>query len=397
MTSQGPSFLRQKFASWLARTPVVEQDDPLADVPPGILNCLSTAANQLPTPQPYKAAIGQALNQALQEWQANPDIENNNLVVLGRPVDDMVPILKASLEEGFPDSDVRFCMAGYQRPADPLETTQHLKRELEPKVDDAQEAIATPVTQTDLDQQDLTIMVVPSLEQCFLRCIQGWEGIEYLQTMTTRDKSRFWVFGCNHWAWAFLERVCQVSAYFEQTVSLPDLSGEALQTWLAPMCTEAIATPLDGPTIQVESVDASHWGSLASAANGIASVAARLWLNALRIPALELTEDGTIPDDVVAIDLLLIQPRPPARPPKLVALEVMDRYLLHSLLIHREMTLSHLALSLGEVERKIRSRLQVLRRGGIILQRGRRFSINPAHYPKIYSELSNNNFLTGTA
>ena len=61
------------------------------------------------------------------------------------------------------------------------------------------------------------------------------------------------------------------------------------------------------------------------------------------------------------------------------------------------MTRSHLALSLGEAERKIRSRLQVLRREGILLQRGRRLSIHPAHYPKLYSELKNNNFLIGEA
>ncbi|MEO1182498.1 MAG: hypothetical protein AAFX51_17000, partial [Cyanobacteria bacterium J06636_28] len=70
---------------------------------------------------------------------------------------------------------------------------------------------------------------------------------------------------------------------------------------------------------------------------------------------------------------------------------------LHSLLIHREMTRSHLAHSLGEAERNIRSRLQVLRREGIILQRGRRLSVHPAHYPKLYSELGNNNFLIGKA
>lgn len=391
MTSQGLSSLLQKLSSWFARTPVAELADPLADVPPGILNHLRTAANQLPTPQPYRDAIVEALNQALQEWQTNPDIENNNLVVLGRPVEDIVPILKASLKDSFPDSEVRFCLGGYQRPADPLSITQHLKRELEPKVDDDQEAIATPVTQTDLEEQELTIMVVPSLEQCFLRCIQGWEGIEYLQTMTTRDNSRFWVFGCNHWAWSFLERVCQVSAYLEQTVSLPELSGEALQTWLAPLCTEAIETQADGPSIQLEPVNADQWSSLASNANGIASTAARLWLKALRIRAFELTEDGTIRDETTVVNLLPIQPTLP----DLVALEVMDRYLLHALLIHREMTLSHLSISLGEVERTIRSRLQVLRRAGVILQRGRRFRVNPAHYPKLYSELSNNNFLTG--
>ena len=64
-------------------------------------------------------------------------------------------------------------------------------------------------------------------------------------------------------------------------------------------------------------------------------------------------------------------------------------------MIHGEIKRSHLALSLGEPERKIRDRLQVLRREGVILQRGRRLSVHPAHYPKLYTELKNNNFLVG--
>ena len=404
--------LRQNTSTWFAQTPAVELIEPLVDTPPVILKQFQASVLKLPVPDPYQQSIREALTEAIQEWQLDPELENNSLVVLGRSVEDLAPILKASLqagEAGMPDCEVRFFLGGYQRPASVLEIPQHLRRELEPKPDEGKEQKggisqnagcinAAPVTQADLEEQALpVVMVVPSLEQCFLRCIQGWEGIEYLQAMATQDTSKFWVFGCNHWAWAFLERVCKISAYLERTVALPKLSGEALQAWLEPLQETELETVVGDdesrPQLTVELGPETHWNSLSSTASGIASTAAQLWLQALKLKAICMTEEGVLADELEQVELLCSKPTHPS----LMSLEVMDRYMLHSLLIHREMTRSQLALSLGEAERTIRSRLQVLRREGIIRQRGRRFSVHPAHYPKIYSELSNNNFLVGEA
>lgn len=393
------------FSNWFARTPAVELIEPLADVPPALLKQFQASVVKLPVPQPYQQTIRKTLTEAIQEWQLDPELENNSLVVLGRSVEDLAPILKASLqadEPGMPDCEVRFFLGGYQRPSSVLEIPQHLRRELEPKPDEGKGqkadadpgAIASQPTETEAERP--VVMVVPSIEQCFLRCIQGWEGIEYLQAMATQETSKFWVFGCNHWAWAFLERVCKISAYLERTVALPKLSGEDLQAWLAPLqetALEAVAEAESQPLLSVEVGLETHWSSLSSAASGIATTAAQLWLRALKLKAACLTDEGFLVEDLDQVELLCSKPAHPS----LVSLEVMDRYVLHSLLIHREMTRSQLALSLGEAERTIRSRLQVLRREGIIRQRGRRFSVHPAHYPKIYSELSNNNFLVGDA
>ncbi len=392
-------MVRKQFSSffstlpaWFSRSATPEPTEDLVNAPPRVLNSLGNQLTQLSIPQPYQTTIQDTLGQALQDWQANPEFENNSLVVLGRPVEDIGPILKASLHEKFPDCEVRFFLGGYHRPPDPLTVPQHLKRELESGTEVPNE-VATPVTQTDLDNHVPTIMVVSSLEQCFLRCIQGWEGVEYLQTLSTQDSSRFWVFGCNHWTWSFLERVCQISAYFEQAIALPKLSGPELKAWLMPLLETALASQTTGPMVQVTAASDGYWNSLASTADGIASTAAQIWLKSLRIRADALTDEGAVTDEVDLIELLPTKPALPG----LMTLEPMDRYLLHSLLIHREMTRSHLAISLGEAERKIRSRLQVLRREGIIRQRGRRFSVHPAHYPKLYNELGNNNFLIGDA
>ena len=262
---------------WFSRPRSGELVEDFLDTPPGLLKSMGEQVVKLPTPQPYCTTIQTALERALQAWQANPEVESNSLVVLGRPVEDIAPILKTSLQQGFSDCEVQFFLGGYQHPADPLAVPQHLQRELEADHGNLNEGreITAPVTQTDLDSHVPTIMVVSSLEQCFLRCIQGWEGIEYLQTLSTHDTSRFWVFGCNHWAWAFLERVCQVSAYLEEAVALPNLSGADLQDWLKPLMETELATP-GGPGVQVTSVGDGYWNSLANVSNGIGSTALQM-------------------------------------------------------------------------------------------------------------------------
>lgn len=311
---------------------------------------------------------------------------------------------------------MQFLLGGYQRPGDPREIKQHIQR-----------VISKPSAPEEEEERPLSIVVVPRLEHCFLRCINGWEGIEYLQNLTTRDPSRFWVFGCNHWAWAFLDRVCQVSAYLEQPLSLPELSGEDLRAWLGPVVSE-VNSPDSDCRFHLEIGSDSYWNALSNASSGIGATAAALWLNSLRVtpnpPAAETVDelasapvgkgiaDGQMEHsanqqanetasqranetaDETANEMISLVPSKPSVP-TLMGLDVMDRYVLHTLLIHGEMTRSHLALSLGEAERKVRSRLQVLRREGIIRQRGRRLSVHPAHYPKLFNELKNNNFLIG--
>lgn len=417
-----PKAVQKAVQKAAQKVPVGASHEDLQAIAPPITQYLAEKVVQLPPPLPVQQALTTALTQEILKWQENPEIANNSLVVLGRPVEDVARILKTSLQTwpltepaqtanptiskaaspmADPKTDattaqlpaevtVQFLLGGYQRPADPREIKQHIQR------------VVSKPSGADSEEGPLSIVVVPRLEQCFLRCINGWEGIEYLQNLTTRDPSRFWVFGCNHWAWAFLDRVCQVSAYLEQPLSLPELSGEELKAWLSPIAQEA-DVPDSHSRLQLEIDSDSYWNSLSNASGGTGSIAAALWLNSLRVKPDNPEDDSTNDladkqtDQQASESVNEILPLVSVKPavPSLMGLDVMDRYVLHTLLIHGEMTRSHLALSLGEAERKVRSRLQVLRREGLILQRGRRLSIHPAHYPKLFSELKNNNFLIG--
>jgi len=379
---------------WFLSRAAAEDDDHLTAIPADIIQALTPKLQSLPTPHQHQEAIQLSTRAALKAWQANPETASNCLVVLGSPVESTALMLKESLQNYLLDCDVRFFLSGYQRSADPLDITGHLQRELVPDQEHAPPETKVPVTQTDLHESLPRVNVIPSLEQCFLRCIQGWEGIEYLQNLVTQDTARFWVFGCNHWAWAFLDKVSQIGAYLEQTQTLPELSGEALLQWLQPMLTTEVKRPDDQSLeVHIAAGDEAYWKSLASLAGGNAHTAAYLWLQTLRLDAELLTPAGTLPTDTTALEVVTVKPTTPS----LMSLETLDRYLLHTLLMHGEMTRSHLAFSMGDDERQIRSRVQVLRREGLMRQMGRRLTVHPAHYPKLFNELSNNNFLIGQA
>ena len=397
MTKQLSSLWRS-LPQWLTQawTPpaVAETEEQWAALPAGLTQALTQRLKSLPPPAPYKTAIQLATREALQAWQANPETVSNCLVVLAAPVEEITLTLRESLQDYLLDYEMRFFLSSYHRPPNALAITGHLQRELTPLHKHSDSQPAAPVTQTDLQTSRLQVNVIPSLEPCFLRCIQGWQGIEYLQNLITQDDSCFWVVGCNHWAWTFLDKVCQVGAYLERTVVLPQLSGPELAAWLQPMTDVVLPQSPDGSlTLQVAGDDKAFWEALASVSAGHATTAAYLWLQTLQLEASQLSPEGTLPPDT---EQLTIVPRHP-KSPSLMSLEALDRYLLHALLLHGEMTRSHLALSMGEDERMIRSRVQVLRREGLVRQSGRRLTVHPAHYPKLYSELGNNNFLIGQA
>jgi len=386
-----PQWLTQQ---WQVPPAVTETEAQWAALPAGMLQGLTQQLQSLPPPSPYETAIQLATREALQAWQANPETVSNCLVVLGAPVDAIALMLKESLQDYLLDYEVGFFLSGYHRPPNALEITDHLERELAPQSLPDDDPPTAPVTQSEVHASRPQVNVIPNLEPCFLRCIQGWQGIEYLQNRITQDDARFWVVGCNHWAWTFLDKVCQVGAYLERTVALPQLSGADLAAWLQPMAEVVLPRSADASlTLQIASDDDDFWQGLASVSAGHATTAAYVWLQTLQIEAAQLSPEGTLPPDLTELEIV---PRKP-KLPSLISLEALDRYLLHALLLHGEMTRSHLALSMGEDERMIRSRVQVLRREGLIRQTGRRLTVHPAHYPKLHSELGNNNFLIGQA
>ena len=216
-------------------------------------------------------------------------------------------------------------------------------------------------------------------------------------SMRPQSPHLLWLIGCNSWAWAFLDRVCLISAYFSQVMMLPKLEADALEKWLVPF-TQKLTQGRDQDTTAI-ALGENYWQNLASLAVGGGTVASELWLRSLRF------REDNLPKDIDLeslngyadewqdwhLPLRLVNPILPS----LASLEMSDYYLLHALLIHGSISRDLLALSLGETESQVQAQVQKLLRSDILQQTQQGLSVRPAHYPKLKTELSSNNFLIG--
>ncbi len=286
------------------------------------------------------------------------------LIVLSRPVEPIAPLIEAVLS-GWNDP----AMAGHallpcrKRPVDPEAVPLMLKAVLEGSL---------PPGRCD---DEKALLSLPNLEQCFLRSIDGWGGIDRLRQVALERRDRFWLLGCNSWAWKFLDHVSQISSYFPEARILPAVEGAALRDWLAPVATDLAPAGSAG-----QEADAELWCQLAELGAGCSRIAAELWVRGLR-----LDPDGG--------SQTLRQVRPSL--PDLPSLIDDDRYLLHSLLIHGTMRRNHLAFGLGLPSHRLQPRIQWLLGEGLITESAGELSVRPSHYPCLVKELASNNFFTG--
>lgn len=379
------STLFDTFQGWFSQPPVVEDlEEPLSDLSPEIAAELRQQIQALPCHPDYQDAVQSALATAVSNWYSDPDAPNS-LVILGNPVVPIPPILDQILLNWQPP-DLQWVkqLPFPGRSANPLQALADLKRTLEPLELSSPEA-DLPGDCPREDRQ--TLVVVPRLSGYFLRCIQGWEGIEYLRDLLLKNPSCFWLIGCNQWTWSYLNYVCQIGAYFEQVQSLPALTADQLKEWLNPII-EALEVELIDQKTDSESSSESYFERLADLSLGLDSVAAQLWLQSLWNPASE-SEDSEARQDSKPTKIRCDK----ARLPDLPDLPSPDLYLLFALLLHGEITIPDLALSLGEAEPTVQAQVQVLQRAGIVWQQQQSLRVNPAFYPKLKTKLGNNNFL----
>ncbi len=379
--------------TWLNRAqPGAEQDaKEFCPLPPLWTANLRQRLKVWPDPAPQALAVQKRLAEAIAAWQTNP-VAPNSLVLLTTPVDDADALLADVAQSGLP-ADVRIWspLTWRHRPANPLTIVEQLKQALaelqakEPEVD--------PEDGAALAERQV-VVILPPLEQCFLRCIGGWQGIEWLRDTVGQQSHYFWLIPCNLWAWSFLNRVCQVEAYFSAQMVLPKLDGAALSDWLLPFAAtlQAPTSPVDPEAPEKLFSQDWAWGNLADVTHRSPTVAKALWLQSLRLSREDLP-DEVLPladDEPVPVPLTQVSP---ARPP-LPNLEPEDHYVLHALMLHGTISRAHLALTLGQGESLVQVRVQMLRQAGLVQVDEVGLSIRPIHYPRLCDELSNNNFLT---
>lgn len=325
------------------------------------INSLISQIEQLPTPQPYQATIYSRLLESLNHWRQG-DTRQNSLVILGSPVEPLEKIIGKTLAECV-DS------VGNSTGAVGKMTRPHysqVKSQLEQLV-----------------SSEPGIIFIPDLSWCFLRCVDGLEGIEFLkQLLLSQKQSHFWLIGCNYWAWQYLKVVSRLEVYCTDIAELPSLEGEVLHNWLTPV----VETIDFAESEDVEEQFPKYFKRLAEVALGNSAVAAKIWLLSLGWEKAE--EDNENSDNQIT---MLEYPYLPDLP----HLTKQDRYLLFSLCLHGGLDLEALALSLGDSVSLVQDQVQRLWQLDFLWEYNHLLRINPAYYPKLLRDLDNNYLLMG--
>lgn len=386
------NFITQKNLSWFNNNPeTTNTDDDLVEIPDTLETQWRQYIQCQPCPKAYQTNIQDTLTGALETWQQNLEA-SNSLIILSNPVEAIAKIVNDSLQNWCYCSPLEIItpLTCIKRPANPLSMMEKMQQAFKSYDNINMEASKDEDDQLETDclEQRTTLIIIPSLDQCFLRYIDGWQSIIFLRDIVAQNPHCFWVIGCNHWAWNFLDFVCQVKAYFNQVYSLPTLDKTMLQNWLKPMTQMMIKSGVkdESKTFNLHNLtddDENYWESLASECDGVSTIASNLWLKSLRIKSDELNDNESS-----NINLQQIKPSCASLP----SLIGMDYYLLHSVLIHGYIDRAHLALSLGEPENQLLVRIQKLLHQGILQRNHNALLIQPMYYAKLKNELANNNF-----
>ena len=389
----------KRFRNWLANNrhflfsrytkdsqETQEPERTLIQLPPQIRQQLVERIENLPINPYNRQAIAEKLDEVFDLWRDNPESTNNSLVILSSPVTGVSRILTEALEDWAEQKQIPIRLLPLKaRPeiADTIESK--LKHYLEEEF--VEEAVGDPEGYAERNRQ-LEIVVLPNLSWCFLRSIEGLTAIEYLQSrLCDGFPDRFWVVGAGQVAWEYLNSVTQLEAYCAEVFTLPELTPEQLRSWLEPIIDELNITfddpEIDRQILQGDKDNQTHYfESLSDVSNGVSTVAIQAFLKSIRYEEAnpELGADSAIIAKVPQL-------------PELPDLESADLYILYSLLLHGDLTISALAESLGDDRAEVQARVQALRHQGIIEQRKKVIKINPIHYPNVKRELANNNFV----
>lgn len=402
MVKEIKARILDRFKSWFVKSRHVlffwrkedSQEKPaqlrsLEELPDSVRKNLADAIKNLSSNPADVKAIASKLEETFARWCKDPDNSANSIVILSSPVTVVSRILSEALEEWADQKQVSIKVLSLKaRPND----TQTIKSQLEDYLENQSQ-------EDNHNSQEREVIVIPNLCWCFLRSVEGLKGIEYLQLLLCNHpssipqqhnhKKRFWIFGANHIGWDYLNLVFNLQAYCGEVVTLPEIESKELQEWFEPITNEFKLTfaraGIDQQLLDQDKDDKTlYFERLTTISQKISIVATQVFLQSISYQETDEEKSESSQKVLVARNPKL---------PDLPTLEPADQYLLYSLLLHDDLTISALAESLGDEEAEVQGIVQMLSRYGVIEQQNKTLSINPIHYPRLKQQLQNNNFI----
>lgn len=367
---------RSFLFSWYSkdRNQIQEPTKSLVELPQSQREELITAIQKLSDNPTDSKAIRSSIDETFTKWHKRPQTAENSIVILTSPVMVVSRIIIEILEDWATSKQVNVRILPWNsRPSEPDSIQSKLQQYIE------QKAEKTAEKQTE-------VMVIPNLSWCFLRSMDGLDGIDYLQKMLLHDSSRFWIIASGQITWDYLNSISDIEADCGRVSSLPKLESNDLQSWLQPIISELNIT-FANPRLESQILDGDrdaetiYFEDLTSVSRGISVIALLAFLASISYKC---------PDEDNQQGVLQAQS---PELPNLPELESADHYILYFLLLHGDITLSALAYSIGDSESKVRKRIKFLCQEGLVEQKDEILKVNSIYYPKLKQELVNNNFV----
>ena len=368
---------RSFLFSWYTkdRDRIQEPTKSLVELPSSLREKLITAVNKLPDNPTDTEAIISSISDSFEQWQSNPNSTNNSIVIVTSPIMVVSRIIIEIIEPWAEEEQVLVNILPWnERP----NNADLIQIELEKYIEETtKKAVA----------KQIEVMVIPNLSWCFLRSMDGLDGIDYLQKMLLHDSSRFWVIATGQITWDYLNSITDIEADCGKVTALKKLESDSLQQWLEPVISELQITFAD-PDLESQILDADqnnetiYFKDLASVSEGVGVIALQAFLASVNyeVESEKSEEDGVLKAQSPEL-------------PKLPDLDSIDHYILYFLLLHGDITLSALAYSISDRESRIRKRIKFLREEGLVEEQNEILKVNPIYYPNIKQELINNNFV----
>ncbi len=251
MTSKIFSFRKwligQRYfrVAWFAKDEQIlpDPEEALANLPKAIADDIVTQTDHLPVPPQYETAIVEALKQTVSQWKERPSMVPNSVIVLDHPISSISRILLSGIEKYSYEVEKQGddkalgvnLLDWIERPPKinsiAKQIEQKLGRPEHEDIDDYKDG-------SDVSKENMTALnlaIIPNLSWCFLRSVEGLEGIDYLQNTLLSDRSQFWIIGSGQVGWSYLNSTLKLNAYCGSVVSLPALTGAQIQDWLMPL------------------------------------------------------------------------------------------------------------------------------------------------------------------
>ncbi|WP_138429198.1 hypothetical protein [Fodinibius saliphilus] len=240
------------------------------------------------------------------------------------------------------------------------------------------------------------VVVIESIQNCFIRDINGFKAIEKLAYLISETRENiFWMVSCSRYAWSFLDKILQISEYFSHISKSDSLNEEQIEQIILSrhqasgyslhfepddqIMQSRTYRKIKGQEHEVqEHLKEEYFEKLTRLAEGNPSIAMIFWIRSIR----EFDEN-----------YFYIQPLEVTSVEMIEDLNPQVLFALAAFVLHDTLSDSELAMVLNVKLEESRLLLNRLRSRGMLIEKNGSFTINHLMYRQIIRVLKERNII----